>query len=117
MVLNFAFGNTIFVNISFLQDSVSFSRHSVIRSFPSHYHFQAIGDSGQGAANGIIFVFFTKKVRNKLLTNPFKRRENMTEHDPLNVKKISKGKIYHSPDLTPPPSPHDSQTQSETENC
>ena len=28
---------------------------------------QGIGDSGQGAANAMLFVFFTKKVRQKLL--------------------------------------------------
>ena len=33
---------------------------------------KGIGDSGQGAANGLLFVMFTGKVRNSFL-NPFKR--------------------------------------------
>ncbi|XP_019852969.1 PREDICTED: probable G-protein coupled receptor 157 [Amphimedon queenslandica] len=43
----------------------------------------AVGDSGQGAANAIIFVFFTKKVRNELLCCLYCRRRSQETRDSL----------------------------------
>ena len=62
-----------------------------------------MGDSGQGLANGIIFVFFTKKVREKILPCCKKHKHIAGERGPLNVKKTNKG--HFSSIRTPSPSP------------
>ena len=70
------------------------------------YLTQAIGDSGQGAINGIIFVLFTKKVRDKLLM-PCARRKVLSHDETdrlLNAKKVPNKNDYYSSNTPSPTS-------------
>ena len=45
----------------------AYSSHTIFVHMHTRILVQGIGDSGQGAVNAMLFVFFTKRVRHKLL--------------------------------------------------
>ena len=54
-----------------------------------HTHVQGIGDSGQGAVNAMLFVFFTKRVRHKLL--PCCYKDSLLDNTSLQTSSINAG--------------------------